>query len=109
MVAGLWASAVALLMTIEAMTNGRGFTRAVPLSRPEDAVTQLSGALADTRRHPSRRLPCLLRHEAVSLHRDAAIRAQCAVRAEEELAIRLVVHQVHPEPGGEREEVGALA
>src|SRR5690606_30301305 len=51
----------------------------------------------------------LLIHEAVALDRHAAVRAQRAIFTEEEPAIVHVVHQVHPEPGGEREEGGALA
>jgi len=53
--------------------------------------------------------PRLLIHEAVALDRHAAVRAQRAIFTEEEPAIGHVVHQVHPEPGGEREEGGALA
>src|SRR5688572_24924086 len=47
--------------------------------------------------------PRLLIHEAVALDRHAAVRAQGAILTEEEPTIVHVVHQVHPEPGGERE------
>ena len=51
----------------------------------------------------------LLIHEAVALDRHAVVRAQRAIFTEEEPTIFHIVHQEHPEPGGEREEGGPLA
>jgi hypothetical protein len=49
-------------------------------------------------------LAALLGHQAVALDRHAAVGAQGAARAIEVLAVRRIVHQVNPEPGGDGRE-----
>src|SRR5690242_18607543 len=49
-----------------------------------------------------------LSEQAVALDRDAIVRAELAARAVEVCAVRGVIHQLHPEPRREGEDVGSL-